>query len=249
MSDDNMGEENPLTDEVQPTEEETSEKVIVEKAENETWKYFFGIKRKPFKTRFIEMNETAKPELEKIYKSYLDNSFTLSSAQNKVLRIEYDFEVLVREYKQTEPEPSVDMQDKQFTNDIIDRIRENIDFHKRKLHMHENGKAPAAKGKKDSDTTPGDQDGSSIVKTEEIPIETPAVIVDLIKKSGMVEAERDVKGRFHPKGTYKDTDIIGWIVEYSKHEKNLTAAIYSQYIYTKVQQSTLEKYISTARNF
>jgi hypothetical protein len=64
----------------------------------------------------------------------------------------------------------------------------------------------------------------------------------------MVEAERDPKGRFHPKGTFKDTAIIGWIVDNSGYEKELSADIYAQYIYTRCAQSTLEKYISTARN-
>jgi hypothetical protein len=247
---DNSGDENYWAKEAQFLEEKTHEEIVAGKDIKAGWNKFLEEKAKPFRTHLIELSETARSDLEIIYKDYLTNKIDLETAQKKVLLIEHDFELLLRGYIEPEPDTIFQIQGKQFIDAIIDGTREKIDFHKRKLHIDESAgyKVIAVESNNGSDAIVAEQATPSIVKTEEIPTEIPAVIVDLIKKSGMVEAERDLKGRFHLIGTYKDTDTIGWIVEYSKYEKNLSAVIYSQYIYTKCQQSTLEKYISNARN-
>ncbi|WP_010255604.1 hypothetical protein [Treponema primitia] len=205
---------------------------------------------KIFKTHLIEMSETSKVDLEAIYRDYLTGTIDLASAQKKVLLIEYDFVILLRDYIEIEPVNEFQIEDKRFTDALITGTRDTIDFHKHKLHIDESAecKVIAPESTKDSETKFAGQAALSNVKTEKIPTEIPAVIMDLIKNSGMVEAERDIKGRFHPKGTYKDTAIIGWIIDHSKNQKNLTATLYAQYIYTRISQGTLEKYISTARN-
>jgi hypothetical protein len=248
LSDDSNN-ENFCSKEDQYSEKAIHETIIAEEKDNNIVKKFVGIPCKPYIIKLIEMSEASKIELTTIYSDYLNNKTKLRTAQKQVFLVEYNFEQLLPEYEEPKSNVLSQVQIQYYMSGITAGIRDAIDLHKRKLDIQEiyDAKNKQTESNKNIAAKNTAHTVTPSIQTEEVTTQIPDVIMELIKGSGMVEAERDVKGRFHPKGNWKDNTIIEWIVDNSPCEKELSASIYCQYIYTKCQQTTLEKYISSAR--
>ncbi|GHV26213.1 hypothetical protein AGMMS4952_05780 [Spirochaetia bacterium] len=249
---DDASDEEFCSGEVHYSEKAIRETIIAEEANNNIAQKMFGIRCKPFIIKLIAMNESSKTELATTYRDYLNNNTKLRTAQKHVSLVEYNFEQLLREYKEPESKELSQTQIKHYISHITAGIKDAIDFHKGKLEMQEYYDAKGNSGKTtiksaNSNAAASDSAIPSGKETEEITPEMPCVIQDLLQNSGLLETKRDATGRFKPHNGINDKALIHWIYDNSSFCDELTANVYAEYIYTVVKQATLEDYMRLSR--
>lgn len=204
---------------------------------------------KHFTHKIESFYDDARAKLESLYQQYLNKDIDFETAKKQVLLIEFEYERLKREITESDTGEGV-LITRQY---LFSELEREIAFYKEKLQadtwagQEKPEVIPDNGGIGGSGDQAADQSAPLSERTEEITPEIPDLIQDLVKNSGLVETKRDATGRFKPNQGMKDSAIIEWIVDYSGYQKELTAEIYSKYIYTTNKQKTIEDYMSRAR--
>jgi hypothetical protein len=207
------------------------------------------VQYKHFAYKVESFFDEAREMLDSLYQQYLNRDIGFEAAKKQVVLVEYEYEKLKLEIAES------DMGEGVLITRIylFDTLEKEIAFYKEKLRtdiwagQEEPAEKTGNEGAENTDNNTAAQSAPPAGKIEEIIPEIPDVIQDLVKNSGLVETRRDATGRFKPNQGLKDSAIIGWIVDCSGYQSELTAEVYSKYIYTTNKQKTIEDYIGRAR--